>query len=379
MRQILITGGAGFIGSHLAPILAANGYLVKVIDNLSPQIHGENASIPNWLAEHNCEFINASILDDIALNKALANVDCVIHLAAETGTGQSMYQMSRYTEVNVLGTAKILDAITNNTTLRVKKIVLASSRSVYGEGAYRCEKCSPTERQYPKARSAEQLRMHKWEPICQRCSEPLDALATLETDPIQPASIYAATKYSQEDLVAICAQSLGIEYTILRLQNVYGEGQSLNNPYTGILSIFSTLIRRGLALPIYEDGNESRDFIHVSDVANAFVKAIQTTANLNIIVNVGTGKKTSVSEVATQLCRAFKKGPNLILTREYRLGDIRHNYADTELLRKSLGLLPEKTLEAGLADFASWVLTQPLPEDTLDKAVNELKSKKLMG
>ena len=377
--KVLVTGGAGFIGSHLVPALIRAGHQVRVLDPLSPQIHGNLPGDMPWLTGEDVEFLRGSVLDDSALAAAVSGVEAIVHLAAETGTGQSMYEISRYNEVNTLGTAKLLDHIANDPARTVRHIALASSRSVYGEGAYICTHCSATERVCPESRKAEDLAAACWEPRCLSCGAGLTAVPTRETDKINPASIYAATKFAQEDLVRIACGSIGIRHSILRLQNVYGEGQSLKNPYTGILSIFSTRIRRGLDLPIFEDGLETRDFVHVEDVANAFVAALSAQATLHSVFNVGSGIATPVLEVARMLNSAFKGSSNIIVTGEYRIGDIRHNSADITALTDDLVYSPAVDLQTGLNRFADWVLGEPLPEDLLDKANAELRERNLMG
>jgi dTDP-L-rhamnose 4-epimerase len=224
-----------------------------------------------------------------------------------------------------------------------------------------------------------QLSVHQWEHSCGSCGGNLEPVATQEDDPARPASIYAATKYAQEDLVRVACMALGMDYAILRLQNVYGEGQSLNNPYTGILSIFSTRIRRGQHLPIFEDGLETRDFVHVQDVANAFLAAVKHKGPVARAINVGMGVKTTVAEIAGHLCDAFSSTHNLVTTGEYRLGDIRHNFADTGCLRINLQYVPKIDLAEGMTRFANWVLTQPVPEDRLNTANAELRARNLMG
>lgn len=379
MKKILITGGAGFIGSHLTNSLLNKGHLIRILDNLSPQIHGQLPKKYDCLDAPEVEFIRASVTDAAQVRKALQGIDVLVHLASETGTGQSMYEISRYSKVNLGGTAVLLDALANDPKRSVNRIVLASSRSIYGEGAYVCSKCDPDARVYPASRTRSQLEAHRWEHACEKCGDPLQPTATHETDPPQPASIYAATKYAQEDLVRVAASALGIDFAVLRLQNVYGEGQSLNNPYTGILSIFSTRIRRGLHLPIFEDGQESRDFVHVEDVANAFCSAIEFEGVINQAINVGMGIKTTVRQIATQLSIAFGVEPNLITTNEFRLGDIRHNFADILRLINSLNFSPQISLADGMKRFAQWVNMQVLPNDQLGQANSELKSRGLMG
>ena len=383
MKTVLITGGAGFIGSHLARRLLASGFKVRILDSLSAQIHGAVPSRLEWLNDPGIEFLRGSVTERADVEAALPGADYLVHLAAETGTGQSMYQVARYNEVNSQGTALIFDVLANADSRTLERIVLASSRSIYGEGAYRCNAqgcpAGGGTRQFPSTRFRGQLAQHAWEPTCGQCGQPLQMVPTREDDRIQPASIYAATKYAQEDLVRIGCESLGLGYAILRLQNVYGEGQSLNNPYTGILSIFSTRVRRNLELTAFEDGLESRDFVHVSDVVEAMRCALASSAPANTAINVGSGVPTSVLEVATQLSRSLGKVPDIRVTGEYRVGDIRHNVADISRLRSVLGYTPQVDLAEGLRRFCEWVMSQALPEDQLGRANAELKARKLMG
>lgn len=380
MKKTLITGGAGFIGKNLSRHLLKDSISLRILDPLAPQIHGAVPQGLEWLTDERIEFVRGSVTNRGAVESALEDVEQVVHLAAETGTGQSMYEMARYNDVNSQGTAVLLDILANRRDLRVRRIVLASSRSVYGEGAYTCTVCGPAAgRLFPGARPAAQLAVHRWEPLCSHCDSALTAVPTLENDPVRPASIYAATKYAQEDLVRVACEALGIDYAILRLQNVFGEGQSLNNPYTGILSIFSTRVRRGLDLPIFEDGLESRDFVHVDDVARAMHACLMSDKPISSVVNVGSGVGTSVIEVARQLVISLGSNVPLRVTSEYRLGDIRHNVADVARLRELLPGGAQISLAEGLDRFAAWVKTQPLPEDRLDKANAELRERKLMA
>ncbi|MUH71377.1 NAD-dependent epimerase/dehydratase family protein [Psychrosphaera haliotis] len=379
MKNLLITGGAGFIGSHLCRVLQGLNLNITVLDNLSPQIHGHSATEPKWLKEYGINFIKGSVTSRDELENALKGTDAIVHLAAETGTGQSMYEIEKYNNVNSQATALMLDIIANKKHHNVKRILLASSRSVYGEGAYSCNNCDDVQRITPAPRTPQQLEANAWTASCPSCGSILESQPTKETDLIRPASIYASTKYAQEDLIAIACESLGIGYGILRLQNVYGEGQSLNNPYTGILSIFSTRIRRGLELPIFEDGLETRDFVHVEDVVHSFKAALLKEQSPNSIVNVGTGELTTVIDIATKLSLAFGKEPKIKVTGQYRLGDIRHNRADINKLKEVLDYTPSISLENGLSRFVNWVLEQPLPEDQLEKANKELKDRNLMG
>lgn len=380
MDRILITGGAGFIGLRLSRGLIAEGFELRILDTLSPQVHGNVPQGIDWLLKDGIEFVRGSVSERSDVEAALEGVTYVVHLAAETGTGQSMYEVARYNQVNSQGTALLLDVLANMRTRSVKRIVLTSSRAIYGEGAYVCKMCGNGERRvFPGARSIDQLRHHKWEPLCPQCHTALTAAPTRETDPVQPASIYACTKCAQEDLVRVVCESLGIAYTILRLQNVYGEGQSLKNPYTGILSIFSTKVRQGLEVSAFEDGLESRDFVHVDDVVRAVSRSITLPEAANQVINVGSGVRTSVIDVATKLSEALGAKPNVKITSQFRAGDIRHNVADIGRLEKILGYQPRVSLDEGLKRFAGWVLTQPLTEDGLERATAELRSRGLMN
>jgi dTDP-L-rhamnose 4-epimerase len=377
---ILITGGAGFIGKWLTQLLLAHGYYVRIFDSLSSQVHGAVPREVDWLLDPEIEFIRGSVTDRNAIRSALVGVHQVVHLAADTGTGQSMYEISRYNEVNSQGTALLLEALSSCDNLVVRRILLASSRSVYGEGAYLCPSCQTDQICiYPPARTAKQLMEHRWEPICPKCHNDLMAVPTSEDAAVRPASVYAATKYAQEDLVRIVCDSMGVDYGILRFQNVYGEGQSLNNPYTGILSIFSTRIRRGLTLPIFEDGKESRDFVHVEDVARSILALLQAEARIEKVINVGSGIPTTVLDVAHQLRNAFHSDVEVRVTSEYRLGDIRHNFANTAVLQEWLPGGARIGITEGIGRFVDWVKAEALPEDGLDKANEELRSRNLMG
>ena len=379
MKKILILGGAGFIGKNLTKLLVKNNCNVRILDLLAPQIHGNIPKEMDWLKHPLIDFVRGSICDKIALKNSLLGISHVVHLAAETGTGQSMYEVAKYNETNSQGTALLMDLIINDKDLEVQRIVLASSRSVYGEGAYECNNCTILSgRLFPSGRSLKQLEEHYWEPICKICQRDLKPIPTREDDPINPASIYAATKFAQEELVRIGCSATGIDYVILRLQNVYGEGQSLENPYTGILSIFSTRIRRNLNLPIFEDGQETRDFIHVEDVVKSISACLNSQEKLETVINVGSGIGTSVLKVANMLVHIFAKPINLKVTSEFRIGDIRHNIADISKLNNVLACKPTVDLATGLERFVSWVKTEPLPDDKSEIANAELLVRNLM-
>ena len=376
--MLLITGGAGFIGSCIVRRMITAGRPVRVLDSLSEQIHGKAAGEPEWASHPLVDFVRGSVTERSDWSRALDGVREIVHLAAETGTAQSMYEIARYTACNVIGTGLMFEALRESTSARVRRVLLASSRSIYGEGAYRCDHCGLA-RTIPEARTGADLAAGRWEPRCPVCAAALTAIPTSESDPPRTASIYAATKWTQEDYVRIGCASLGIDHAILRLQNVYGEGQSLQNPYTGILSIFSNRIRAGSELPIFEDGLESRDFVHVEDVASSFLAAIELADPIGGVINVGSGRATSVSEVARQLGRALGLEAQTRVTGQYRLGDIRHNIADISRLQSVLGHRPQVSLEEGLGRFAAWVLSRAPGVDRLDSANRELVERGLMG
>ena len=375
MARLLITGGAGFIGTHLTRLALAGGHDVRVLDNLSEQIHGEEAE---FTPPSGVEFIRGDVTSRSDLVQAIEGVDTIVHLAAETGTGQSMYEIDRYYRVNVQGTALLFDILANSDH-SIQNVVLASSRSVYGEGAYLCYSCDPAgARRFPSSRSPERLEAHQWTPLCPKCEQAIEPTATREDDQLSPASIYAATKLAQEELVRVACGALGMDHAILRFQNVYGEGQSLKNPYTGILSIFSTRIRLGQSLPIFEDGEETRDFVHVEDVATAVLRCIERPSG-GVTLNVGLGEPVSILAAAQSLRRIMGSAIEPYISGQYRVGDIRHNFADVSRLESVTGFRPSISFEAGMRRFCAWVATQPIPRDLLDAANAELKARRLMA
>jgi dTDP-L-rhamnose 4-epimerase len=363
--RILITGGAGFIGSWLVPELLNSGHSLVVIDNLSPQIHGQipDSTYP-WLnLGPEVTFIRGDIRDRGMVDSALDRCDAVIHLAAETGTGQSMYQISHYYDVNQNATAKMLEMI----VLRHKKIkhfILASSRSIYGEGAY----LAPSDIVVvPLPRDPARMRAGFFEPLGEN-QEKLKLVATPESVMPSPSSIYAATKLANETMGKIVSTAFDLKFVALRFQNVYGEGQSLKNPYTGILSIFSNRMRQGLPVNIYEDGLESRDFVHVSDV----VRSIQSALNADIsgfcAVNIGSGIATTVLSAAELMKNYLKSESPLNISGDFRVGDIRHCYAELSKAKELLNYSPIISFENGLKKFIEWVLKQPVQQDLSEMA-----------
>jgi dTDP-L-rhamnose 4-epimerase len=377
MQNILITGGAGFIGSRLALKLVSKGYKVRVLDNLSKQIHGDSAeeSVLYQSIQGKVDFIQGNICNKAVWTRALADIDAVVHLAAETGTGQSMYEINRYTDVNVGGTAGLLDYITNNKHA-VKKIIVASSRAVYGEGKYYCKDHGVV---YPFPRKPEDMTGGDFEVKCPVCNKPVFMLPTDEQSGIHPVSVYGITKQIQEDLILTCCKSLDIPALSLRYQNVYGPGQSLKNPYTGILSIFSTRLITNKSINIFEDGQESRDFIYVDDAVDATVAGIERNLHDWLTVNVGTGIATGVLAVANTLRTLFGSGSGLYISGNYRLGDIRHNVADITMLKEKLQYHPAVHFNEGIERFAAWVQEQNIDTsmDLYGESLSEMRTKGL--
>ena len=376
MKNILITGGAGFIGSNLTQKLVEKGFKVTILDNLSKQIHGKNQKSTLYSSVKDiATFIKGDVCKKSDWQKALRNQDAVIHLAAETGTGQSMYEISRYNEVNILGTTHLLDILANENH-NIKKMIIASSRSIYGEGKYLCKNHGVV---YPNQREDIDMAKGKFNLVCNKCNKPLQLLATDEDSKIHPSSIYGITKQQQEQMILLMGKTLNIPAVALRYQNVYGPGQSLANPYTGILSIFSTRLLNGNDIDIYEDGEESRDFVFIDDVVDATVLSLEKKEANNQIFNVGSGVAITVSQVANTLKSLYTSDLEIKLSGKYRLGDIRHNYADLSKIKNTLGFIPKFNFKAGVTKFVKWVKTQELKKDTYDKSITELRSKGFMN
>ena len=376
MQNILITGGAGFIGSRLALALNERGCNVTVLDNLSPQIHGAS---PRQSAlfrsiEGQVRFIEADVTDRAALTDALAGQHAVVHYAAETGTGQSMYQIDRYARVNVGGTALMLDILANQPH-SVRRLVVASSRSIYGEGKYHSAEHGVV---YPGHRSPAAMSAGDFEVHHPAGGSPLQLLATDEASMIHPSSVYGITKQVQEQLVMTVCPTIGVEGVALRYQNVYGPGQSLSNPYTGILSIFSNLIMSSKPINIFEDGHESRDFVYIDDVVQATTQALFNPAAAQGVFNVGSGVPVDVLTVARTLVRMLGTKVPISVSGNFRLGDIRHNYACLDKAAHVLGFTPRFDFNTGLRLFCDWVRIQGPVLSDYEGSIAEMKQKGLL-
>lgn len=374
--NILITGGAGFIGSNLALHLISLGHEITVLDNLSTQIHGRNPdeSSPLYKSiKDKVRFVAGTVCDEAAWRQVLPGQDAIVHLAAETGTGQSMYEIKRYVDINIGGTGLMLDLLAN-TDHQVKKVVVASSRSIYGEGKYFSEALGIV---YPGARKESDMQAGKFDLMCTESGEVLKLLATDEESKIHPSSVYGITKQNQEQMVLTVCKSLGIGAIALRYQNVYGPGQSLSNPYTGILSIFSTRIKNGNGINIFEDGKESRDFVYIDDIVRATTAALLAQDVQHEVFGVGAGVATDVLTVAKTLVENYGVDVPITVTGAFRIGDIRHNFADLSKAKRMLGFSPQVSFSEGIRNFSSWVNQQEVQVDTYDASIAEMSKRGL--
>ncbi|MEN2400324.1 NAD-dependent epimerase/dehydratase family protein [Flavobacterium sp. MC2016-06] len=377
MKNILITGGAGFIGSNLALKLIDKGYNVTVLDNLSTQIHGDNPEENSFLflkIKDKVKFINGTVTSKEDWKTAIAEQDAIVHFAAETGTGQSMYEIEKYTDVNIGGTAMMLDLLANGQH-SIKKVVVASSRSIYGEGRYWSDDLNAYV--YPKHRTDDYMSAGDFEVKYKDIAKPLQLVATDEESKIHPSSVYGITKQNQEQMIMTVCPTIGIAPVAFRYQNVYGPGQSLSNPYTGILSIFSTLIKNGKDINIFEDGKETRDFVYIDDIVAATILGLEKEEANGEVFNVGTGEATDVITVANTLIKNYDADTNIKISGNYRLGDIRHNYADLTKIKALLGFEPKYNFEIGIRKFTEWVLTQEIKESKYEDSIAEMKEKGL--
>lgn len=375
IEKVLVTGGAGFIGSHTVDLLLKRGYMVKILDNLVPQVHGKKIAAPNYMSG-DAVFIYGDARDRPLLKKTIQEVDAVIHLAARVGVGQSMYQPEGYVDVNTKGTATLLDVLVNEEN-NVKKLIVASSMSIFGEGKYYCEKCSADV--YPGLRDEEELKKRQWDHLCPTCTSILTPLPTDEEKPLMPTSIYAMTKRHQEEMCLLIGKAYSISTVALRYFNVYGSRQALSNPYTGCAAIFTSRILNDKPPYVFEDGKQMRDFVHVKDLAKANLNALELNGADYRAVNIGTGKPISIGELAEILTKLFDRS-NLrsYISNEYRKGDVRHCYADIHMARELLSYEPSISLEDGLTELVGWAKTHGWgATDLFDKALRELKERRL--
>ena len=377
MSKIVITGGAGFIGSNVARVLVKEGHEVTILDNFLPQIHGDKNKLSEDL-EGKVNLIVGDVADKEVLYSALAGQDAVIHYAAETGTGQSMYAVSHYTNVNIQATANLCDYIINENH-NIKSVIVASSRSIYGEGKYTSPEFGIV---YPTSRTYQNVK-ESFEVCCPISGKyNLEVQPTDESSKIHPSSFYGITKQVQEQMIILATQLKDINGYALRYQNVYGPGQSLKNPYTGILSIFTRLALQNEEINIFEDGLESRDFVHIEDVVNATVSCLKIEKKGQHILNVGSGIPVNVIEVAEEIVSYLKSDSKIKISGAFREGDIRHNFADLKQIKNITGFEPKWSFKDGLHSFIDWALKQnDIPKDTADykKSLGELKEKGLLN
>lgn len=368
--NVLVTGGAGFIGSHLVDALVEKGHRVRILDSIVEQVHG--GKVPDHL-NADAEFIRADVCDAAAVTSALDGIDVVYHQAAEVGVGQSMYEIVRYVKANDLGTAVLLEEMIKRKD-QFKKLIVASSMSIYGEGAYKNSRTGDTE--YPPLRSDEQLAGHDWE-LRSSNGDILQPIGTTESKPLFPTSVYAVTKQDQEQYCLAVGRAYKIPTVAFRYFNVYGTRQALSNPYTGVCAIFSSRLMNGQAPMIFEDGEQSRDFVHVSDIVQANLLALETDKGDYEAMNVGTGRATSVKEIAELLAKGLGKNIVPQIVGKYREGDIRHCVSDITKVKELLGYEPKISLEKGLEELLAWVSRQEA-DDRVESATAELAAHSLV-
>ena len=369
-RRILVTGGAGFIGSYLVDDLVAQGHQVDVVDNLEPQVHKKKPDYLNPRATYHFE----DLRKDGVLEPLLRDAEVVVHLAAMVGVGQSMYQVTRYVDVNVGGTARLLQVLADGNH-GVKKLLVASSMSIYGEGAYRCADHGIVA---PDLRPEAQFAKKDWEVHCPVCGQTLAPVPTPEAKPLATNSVYAVTKRDQEELCLAVGRAYGLPTVALRFFNVYGPRQSLDNPYTGVAAIFQSRIKNAQPPVVFEDGRQTRDFVSVHDITRACALAIEKSGADDHAVNIGTGKPTSILDVANVLITLYRSRVRPAVENKFRAGDVRHCFADISAARKLLGYEPRVAFEEGMRELVSWGQTASA-EDGFERAYEELRKKGLVG
>lgn len=370
--RILVTGGAGFIGRHILRKLTSYGHDVTVLDNFTPQVHGPK---PDTYLQHGVSLLQGSITDPEIVSHALRNQDCVIHLAAETGTGQSMYEISRYEKVNLGGFANLLQCITDQQPHNVKKIIFASSRAVYGEGSYTCPAHG---KQINSNRDVTQMRKGDFQVRCHECGMACSLIPTNEVIPLQPQSVYGLTKKTGEELLFMVAKALGISAYALRYQNVFGPGQSIRNPYVGIIGIFAELARQGATLRVFEDGEMIRDFVYVEDAARATVELVNEKYEGITLFNIGSGTGQRLLDVAHQIVNAVDSKSTIKVTGEFRIGDIKGNIADIAQIHQATGFSPAWNFKQGLINYLEWSESDDGKLLDYEKTLSELASHNLL-
>lgn len=371
MKKILVTGGAGFIGSHLVDTLIEKGHEVRILDSLVSQVHGDK--LPEHLNK-NAEFVQADVCNAEAVSKALDGIEVVYHEAAEVGVGQSMYEIVRYVKANDLGTAVLLEEMIKRPG-QFEKLVVASSMSIYGEGAYL--NAETGEKFFPQLRPESQLETHEWELYAEDGKTKLEPIGTTEDKPLFPTSVYAVSKQDQEQYCLSVGRAYKIPTIALRYFNVYGTRQALSNPYTGVCAIFSARLMNDQKPLIFEDGGQTRDFVHVSDIVQANLLALENSKADYNALNIGTGRAISVKEISQMLAKGLGKNLEPEIVGKYREGDIRHCVADISKAQDLLNYSPKVNLEEGLSELLDWVKNEK-PADRVAAATEELASRQLV-
>ena len=350
-KRILITGGAGFVGSHIADALIRQGHEVRIFDNLTPQVHPDGW--PDYLAE-DVELMCGDMRNLDQVKHAVADVDVIFHMAAAVGVGQSMYEIAQYIGCNTQGTANLLQAMLD-TNVKIEKLIVASSMSIYGEGKYLCSECGEVA---PAPRSTRKLQSKHWEMLCPVCERVLQPIATDESKPLQCTSVYALSKKDQEEITLLFGRTYGVPVVALRYFNIYGTRQALSNPYTGVAAIFASRLLNRRAPMVFEDARQMRDFVSVHDVVQANLLAMERSEGDGMALNIGSGHPITIGDVAQQLTRCLGEAIPAEITGKYRAGDIRHCFADISAARRVLGYTPRYRFADGIAELVDWLRSQ---------------------